>query len=202
MIHNIVFDLGGVLIEKADKEFVEKWLSNKEDTDLVYQTVFYSKIREQMDKGLMSKEESFAKIFSDIPERSREEAKKMYEYYFNHRKPTKNMPEFIKSLKDCGFSLYILSNFFESFSKLSSQDGLEFLNLFDGVFISSDNLTIKPEKEIYQKFLSKYELEASDCFFVDDRENNVLGAQDIGMSGYVFDDVSGLIKYMFSQKIL
>ena len=44
---------------------------------------------------------------------------------------------------------------------------------------------VKPEPEIYQYLLDKYDLKAEDCLFFDDREDNVEAARKLGFSGIV-----------------
>ena len=47
--------------------------------------------------------------------------------------------------------------------------------------VSSDYLMLKPDEKIYRNFLEEYGLKADECLFVDDREENVIGAQSVGM---------------------
>lgn len=37
----------------------------------------------------------------------------------------------------------------------------------------------KPEKEIYEEFLKMHGLNAEECFFFDDREENIEGAKKV-----------------------
>ena len=52
--------------------------------------------------------------------------------------------------------------------------------------MSSDYLMLKPDVKIYEAFLRKYGLSAEECLFVDDREENVNGAQAAGMNTFQF----------------
>lgn len=40
--------------------------------------------------------------------------------------------------------------------------------------------------DIYEKLIDTYQLSASECVFIDDREENVQGAINVGMQGIVF----------------
>ena len=66
------------------------------------------------------------------------------------------------------------------------ESGTRVAELFDGVVISSKVGYVKPEREIYEALLRKYDLKAEECFFVDDTPLNVVGAMRCGMDGAVF----------------
>ena len=44
----------------------------------------------------------------------------------------------------------------------------------------------KPDPEIYKLLLSRYDLKAEECVFIDDTEENVLSAKKLGFAGIVF----------------
>lgn len=55
----------------------------------------------------------------------------------------------------------------------------------------ASNYRIKPilsegEPEIYQTLLSRYDLKADECVFIDDTEDNVRSAEKLGFAGIVF----------------
>ena len=47
---------------------------------------------------------------------------------------------------------------------------------------------IKPDIRIYQHLLEKYQLQAEECLFIDDRPENVEGAKKAGMQAVVFEN--------------
>ena len=47
---------------------------------------------------------------------------------------------------------------------------------------------VKPDREIYEYLLKKYDLEAQECVFLDDRLENVEGARKVGMKGILFEN--------------
>ena len=52
---------------------------------------------------------------------------------------------------------------------------------------------IEPELRMYQHFLDKYQLKAEECVFIDDTEENVTAAEQIGFAGIVFQSYEGLL---------
>lgn len=50
----------------------------------------------------------------------------------------------------------------------------------------------KPDPRIYQHVLAKESVEASEVFFIDDKLENVLAAETLGMQGHHFQSLAGL----------
>ena len=63
------------------------------------------------------------------------------------------------------------------------------LTYFDGIIVSCDVYHIKPEREIYEYMLDQYHLRTQECFFIDDRLENVEATEKLGMQGIVFDGI-------------
>lgn len=103
------------------------------------------------------------------------------------------MTDFARLCKKDGHKIYILSNFdSESFALLRRKYS-EFFSMFDGVFISGNAQCIKPEEEIYTKFLSKFDLQADECLFIDDRPENVEAARNVGMYACQYNTQQGTL---------
>ena len=65
-------------------------------------------------------------------------------------------------------------------------EALDFLPYTDGGILSYLDKVIKPEKEIYDLLLSRYELKAEECVFLDDTLKNVEAARKYGFYGICF----------------
>ena len=97
-------------------------------------------------------------------------------------KPTKHL---IEVLKAEGYKLYVLSNMSKEFIEfLRTQPVYE---LFDGEVVSCEELVVKPEREIYDRLIERYSLDASETLFIDDRKANIDTACELGWQGYLFD---------------
>lgn len=193
IIKNIVFDVGGVLLQNGIKQFIRERVTYKEDSDIIERELFQSIERIQLDRGVIGKDEAFNRMLSRIPERSREEAMHIYEEYMDNRKCTRGMVELIQTLKEQGYKLYVLSNFSTDFWSVIEKSKLDFFKLFDGVFVSSFYQAVKPEREIFELFLTKYKLQAEECVFVDDKAENVEAAIRQGFKGFHFNNNTGTL---------
>lgn len=75
-----------------------------------------------------------------------------------------------------------------------------FLKLFDSVHYSHEIGARKPEAAFFEKVLADTKLNAEDCFFIDDREENVEAARAAQIDAYHFnpeeDDIKDLPKLL------
>ena len=97
----------------------------------------------------------------------------------------------IRKLKeDKNNKLYILSNWPADSFELLSHLHNDVFNLFYGMVISSHVHLIKPDKKIYEKLLVKYNLDPRCCYFVDDQQENLDAAKDVGIHGVLWKNAS------------
>lgn len=83
-----------------------------------------------------------------------------------------------------------------SFKKINDFD--EFFT----TFINSSEISIeKPNKEIYLMTLEKMDLKPEETIFIDDTEQNVYGANNVGMKGLLFTSYTNLLKDLNSLGI-
>jgi 2-haloacid dehalogenase len=85
----------------------------------------------------------------------------------------------VRSLKEAGWPLYILSNFSaEKFPLMQQRYG--FLQLFDDMIISGEHRMIKPDPAIFELTLNRIKRTASECLFIDDSLTNIETAHRLG----------------------
>jgi len=93
---------------------------------------------------------------------------------------------FLKALKKQDYNLYLLSNTNAlHIKKIKSLSGpfiyKQFIKLFTQVYYSHEIGLRKPNADIFEKLLKDQKLKAKDCFFVDDKAENVDAASTLGM---------------------
>jgi epoxide hydrolase-like predicted phosphatase len=190
MIKNVVFDLGNVLITFRPDEYMESLNFEKSIGDRVFQSIFKSKYWLELDKGNITEEEA-VELFCGAGEETREEIRRVMSSWKDMLKPIPETIEILKELKEMGYKIYILSNYHKSaFEKTSMEN--EFFKLVDGRVISYEINCIKPEREIYDKLLKAYNLEADETLFIDDMKENIQGAEKLGIQTILFKDAAQL----------
>ena len=95
--------------------------------------------------------------------------------------------DWVKTLKEQGYHLYILSNYAEHTYQLSSHK-MKFLPYMDGTLFSYVYKMAKPDREIYEKLCTMYQLNPRETVFFDDREDNIAGAGACGIHGILFQN--------------
>ncbi len=87
--------------------------------------------------------------------------------------------------------LYILSNWdADSFIPFYKRFGNTILEPFNKqhIVISASTGYVKPQLSIYEYFLAIHKLNPSECFFIDDQEENVIAAQELGIAAWEFQE--------------
>ena len=88
--------------------------------------------------------------------------------------------ELAYELKERGYKIYILSNWDPESFELLKEYYPEILSRFDGIMISGNAQSIKPDctpGNIYEQLLQKYSINPERAVFIDDLEVNVKAAQ-------------------------
>ena len=104
----------------------------------------------------------------------------------------------MKNLKDRGYRLYCLTNWSHETFPIVKEVHARLFELFDGIVVSGEEKMVKPNPEIYNLLLSRYHLNASESIFIDDRQGNVDGANQVGIKGVLFKS-SNELKEQLSQ---
>ncbi len=193
LIKNIVFDMGGVLIDLDIQRTLNEYFNQEYHKDII-EKVFYSKEWRDMDAGVLRSEDAIPRILPKFPEEIRPLLGEMINNFYPYMPPLECMEDFIIRLKKAGYKTYLLSNasprFFDVYQNYPA------ICQLDGFFISALYKLIKPQPEIYEAFCNKFSLKPEECFFIDDMKANIEGAKAFGMQGFVFDtkDLEGLEK--------
>lgn len=95
--------------------------------------------------------------------------------------------ELARTLKKLGYKLYVLSNWDAASFPLFMQQFPELFmyednNLFDGIMTSGKVGMIKPNIDIFEACLKKFNIQRSQAVFIDDTIENVQAAQNLGIS--------------------
>lgn len=186
MIHNVILDMGNVLLDYDPDFALNAYLESEEDKQLVRKELFEGPEWVEGDLGLIENAERFDGVAKRIPSRLHGALRKCVDNWYKCMVPLPGARQFCKDMKSKGYRIYVLSNachlFYEYFPAFLP------LDFFDGIVVSSDVHIAKPDIRIYEHLLDKYRLNAAECLFVDDRANNVEGARQAGMKAILFEN--------------
>ncbi len=173
-----LFDLGGVFFDWDPEHYYKNIFKTKSERDFFLNNVCNDSWNIKQDKGRTIKEAEL-ELIRIHPKYSIE----IKLYYKNHRKMFRrifeNSVEILKKLKEKKYECYVLSNWsWETFQGMKND--YPFLNIFDGMIISGKEKMIKPNKNIYDLAISKFNLDPQETVFIDDKLENIQTALNMG----------------------
>jgi 2-haloacid dehalogenase len=175
----IIFDFGDVLVEWKFQNLYRKVFASDADVELFLEKTQLRQMNRRFDAGYPF-EKGLAELIAAHPEYARELG------WFNTRWGEARGPQneavinLMRTLKKAGYPLYGLSNWSrEKFDTV--KDELVFLPLLDDYLISGDAGVTKPDERIYRMLLERIGRPARECIFIDDAEENVFAAEELGI---------------------
>lgn len=200
MIKNIVFDLGNVLLDFKPGQFLsEKYPGDTGLQKRLYREIFQSEEWIMLDKGILDQDEVVER-FSDKYPADADKIDNIFQRWTEMLKPISGTVTVLKKLRDQNYKLYALSNFhIKAFKKVFNDN--VFFQYFNGIVISAEEKIIKPEKAIYQKLISRYQIIPEESIFIDDTEENLEGADKFGFKTILFRSPLELIQKLKDAEI-
>ena len=186
MIKNIILDVGGVFFDDS-KHNIERLLNK--NCDNIYRTAYGKGFKRSL-LGEISVQEHINSLknendFNDI------------KYILKRENLIKSYPlikenfEYIKNLKKRGYKLYLLTNITEdSYNYINNLININ--KMFDGGIYSYQEHLIKPDYDIYNLLINKFNLNKEETIFFDDKEKNVLAANKVGIKSFVFTSIEDI----------
>lgn len=179
MIKTVIFDIGGVLTDFRWRQFFVDTGYDQEIIDRIIKATVMQPDWAEYDRGVMSEEEVLDAFCKNDPEIATQIKECLSNIENLVTREAYAIP-WVKSLKNRGYQVLYLSNF----SRKAHEDcigALDFIPYTDGGILSYMDHVIKPEKEIYELLMSRYNLVPEECVFIDDTEKNLVTAKELGM---------------------
>ena len=197
MIKNVIFDYGNVLVDWSPAYlFLPVFDGDEEKCRFFMDNVCNREWFTRMDRG-ESMDTCVAELQKVYPQYADAVAMFRDRWFEMCNGEIPGMLEIIQDLKAKGVGVYGLTNWpAETFPEARRR--FKTLASIDKYVVSSSVKLAKPEPEIFQLLLSKYNLNSCECIFIDDRKDNVDAAISLGMSGIVYpgtaDRLSGFLQ--------
>ena len=183
---NIVFDLGGVVFNWQPDVIVKSIFDDPDTQGLVRKEIIGHADWIELDRGTLP--------LSQAIERGEartglhwQDIERVFEAVPRFLTPIEATIDLIRRLSRTGNSLFVLSNMhLASIAYLEEQH--DFWTVFDGVVISSRIQMVKPERQIYEYLLKRYQLDPTETVFIDDLPENLEAASALGIQTIRFID--------------
>ncbi|AVF49898.1 HAD family hydrolase [Elizabethkingia anophelis] len=174
IIKNIIFDFGGVLMDWNPKYLYQNVFNSEEEMDYFLDNIATLKWNAEQDRG-RSFQEATEILQNQYPEFSKEIALYYNQWPVMLKGTIEENVSILRNLHG-RYQLYGLTNWSaESFPY--AYKNYDFFSLFNGIVVSGEEKLIKPDERIYELLLNRYNLNASECLFIDDNYENIRTAQ-------------------------
>ena len=185
MYKNIIFDLGGVVVDFKPRDFLMDHFLNKSAEDEVFDLTFGSKEWEELDRGVISRGTANRLMLENAAERGRTfEVQAVIDEWQSILHTNKRTVKTMCKLKLAGYRLYYLSNIPQDvIDEIRQRD---FFPLFDGGIASCEVHLSKPDPKIFGLMMQKYGLAYDETIFVDDTKVNAQAAYNLGITGILY----------------
>ena len=194
MIRNIVLDIGNVLVDFCWEKHIKSFGFPEEINERLAEAVFRSPAWNEMDRGVLDKEEIVRLFIRNDPEME-PQIRRITENVGGTIALRSYTETIIPELKGMGYRVYLLSNY-SRYTLEDCGEKMHFLDQADGAILSYRYQIIKPDRRIYELLLEQCGLKADECLFFDDREDNVEGARKCGMHAEVFTGLPELFQVL------
>ena len=186
-IKNVVFDLGGVLVDWNPRYLYRKIFSSEEQVEEFLSNVCTMEWNAQQDAGrtMVEATEILVNKFPDRQGEIRAYYQRWTEMFDGHIQGTLDILNMLKE-KDQHRLLALTNWSGETFP--TARKLFPFLSLFEGIVVSGDEKLIKPDHRLYQILFERYQIDPQDSLFIDDSLPNVKAAKQLGMTALHFDN--------------
>lgn len=189
MIKNIIFDIGGVLLEYNPKTYLDKLNIEESKRKELNDIIFHNQKWKDCLNGFINNDQLIKYLKRENSKYKNEIEQILSKDNLKYMLPPKQeMIEYYKSLKQRGYKIYLCSNITEcTYSYI--KDNFEIILIADGgVFSCFENIS-KPNIEIYQKLIKKYQINVNESIFIDDTNKNIISANEIGFKTVLFNNI-------------
>ena len=188
-IDTVILDIGNVLTYFIPREFMTAHGVDEKTQERMFAAFQKNGAWDEYDRGMMTSEEVTELIAANDPEIADTIRMVLNDSFKGLVIKADYAIPFIRSLKNAGYKVYLLSNFSEK-ALADCKDALEFMPEADGALLSCKEKVIKPDRAIYERLFDKFSLNPAACVFLDDTPKNIDGAIAAGMKGIVFENLS------------
>jgi 2-haloacid dehalogenase len=200
-IKNIIFDLGGVLVDWNPRYLYKKIFETEKEIDWFLTNICNSQWNSLQDAG-RTLEEATRFLVVRHPEYTAEinaYYERWTEMLNGHIEGTVQILEKLKTQDS--HQLLALTNW-SSETFPTALEMFDFLYSFKGIVVSGDEKLIKPDHRIYQLLFNRYGIAPQESVFIDDSPANIEAAQDLGMRGILFTGPDDLEKQLNAINVL
>ncbi len=177
-----------------------------EEENLFISLIFENPLWKDADRGFGYRDVLFYDTLKELPEKLRKvfyASVARYDFEERFMPYNEGIEELIFSLKRNGYNIYLLSNIGFGFHIFNMK--MPVFKHFDGMFGTCDCGHIKPEREVFDAFCSRFGLVPAECIFIDDSTENIKAGIEAGFTAFTYnalnEDICALREKLVSYGI-
>ncbi|MEM6516892.1 MAG: HAD family phosphatase [Bacteroidota bacterium] len=195
-IKNIIFDLGGVLIDwNPEYVYLDEFGGDKDKMQWFFDNICTHDWNEEQDAGypLQRATEERVALFP--------EHEKLIRMYYGRweemlGKAIEGTVQILRQLiENPNYKVVALTNWSHETFPIALKR-FDFLHWFEGIIVSGEEKTRKPFAEIYELTLNRFNLKADASIFIDDNLRNITAAEKLGILGIHFKSPESLKEHL------
>lgn len=183
MIKQIIFDVGGVLLDFDPAAMVAAVTGDPATAGLLRREIFSHADWNRLDRG-EGEETVLRSMQSRLPEELHPLAQAIMTHWHESLRAREETGVLACELHSLGYPLYILSNAPYRFYEF--RDLVPAYGLMTGVMLSCEEGLLKPDPALFRRMLDRFDLLPEESFFIDDSPMNVESAQWCSLRAFQF----------------
>jgi 2-haloacid dehalogenase len=197
----IIFDIGGVLLDWNPRYLYNKIFDNDESRiNHFLQVICPQEWNAKQDAGypIAKAVEERVELYPDFEPQIRAYYGRWEEMLMGE---IKGSVKILSDLRQVGYPLCALSNWSaETYQRVKNK--YEFFQWFDEILISGSVKVIKPDQAIFELLLDRIQRPADQCLLIDDSEQNLVVAEQLGFQTIQFSSPERLLTDLHQRNIL
>ena len=183
-IDNVVFDIGGVLLDWSPNYLYDELIPDAVQREHFLTNVATPSWNMEQDAG-----RTWADAVTELSALHPEHAEWIEAYDTGWLRMARGIfedtAELLAELRAAEIPTYALTNFSAEKWEVATAT-FPVLTEFDGTVVSGVEQTVKPDEKIFRILLERYDLDAARTFYTDDAQHNVDGARSVGLDAELF----------------
>ena len=190
MIHTVIFDFGGVLVDWNPHYLFDPYFGSREKADWFLKNICTMEWNSEVDAG-----KPIAQGVAELSAKHPEWAPEIHLYFdrwidmMGDEIP--GMQQLMLDLKAKGLRLLGLTNWSsETFCQVRHRYAV--FDILEGMLVSGEEHLLKPSAAIFRRMIDKFSLNPAECIFIDDNPANVAGSNAAGLPAILFTGAEDL----------
>lgn len=199
MIHTIIFDFGGVLVDWNPRYLYRDYFQDEEKMEWFLENICTNEWNLEQDRGRSLKEGT-----QILVEKFPEFQKEIEMYYGQWETMLKDsIPGTVEILYELKskFPVFGLTNWSAETFPIALKR-FNFFQVFNGILVSGEEKLIKPDSKIFERMMDKFQLNPENCLFIDDNLKNVEASRAFGLHTLHFKNPEELRKDLVQLKLI